>query len=215
MTKGSKIWLWILMIAGGFSAIAGLAAMKYSAGTGILAVIIGSCQIAGAALLLFKQKKEGFYLICVIAVVDFIYSMINHTSILMALIRLIGMPGITYLLLYRNSGDKNQKMSAENPDVVPVQNASTNSNMESTARAESDFEENRNTAEASSTKTGDQASDPDGTKEKTQTTQNTAKKSTGSFENKTPVLGSAKKMDISEDLYKELETINEQVRDFA
>ena len=40
MTKGSKIWLWILMIAGGFSAIAGLAAMKYSAGTGILAVII-------------------------------------------------------------------------------------------------------------------------------------------------------------------------------
>ena len=205
MTKGSKIWLWILMIAGGFSAIAGLAAMKYSAGTGILAVIIGSCQIAGAALLLFKQKKEGFYLICVIAVVDFIYSMINHTSILMALIRLIGMPGITYLLLYRNSGDKNQKMSAENPDVVPVQNASTNSNMESTARAESDFEENRNTAEASSTKTGDQASDPDGTKEKTQTTQNTAKKSTGSFENKTPVLGSAKKMDISEDLYKELE----------
>lgn len=135
MTKGSKIWLWILMIAGGFSAIAGLAAMKYSAGTGILAVIIGSCQIAGAALLLFKQKKEGFYLICVIAVVDFIYSMINHTSILMALIRLIGMPGITYLLLYRNSGDKNQKMSAENPDVVPVQNASTNSNMESTARA--------------------------------------------------------------------------------
>lgn len=44
-----------------------------------------------------------------------------------------------------------------------------------------------------------------GTKEKTQTTQNTAKKSTGSFENKTPVLGSAKKMDISEDLYKELE----------
>ena len=149
MTKGSKIWLWILMIAGGFSAIAGLAAMKYSAGIGILAVIIGSCQIAGAALLLFKQKKEGFYLICVIAVVDFIYSMINHTSILMALIRLIGMPGITYLLLYRNSGDKNQKMSAENPDVVPVQNASTNSNMESTARAESDFEENRNTAEAS------------------------------------------------------------------
>ena len=139
MTKGSKIWLWILMIAGGFSAIAGLAAMKYSAGTGILAVIIGSCQTAGAALLLFKQKKEGFYLICVIAVVDFIYSMINHTSILMALIRLIGMPGITYLLLYRNSGDKNQKMSAENPDVVPVQNASTNSNMESTARAESDF----------------------------------------------------------------------------
>lgn len=74
MTKGSKIWLWILMIAGGFSAIAGLAAMKYSAGTGILAVIIGSCQIAGAALLLFKQKKEGFYLICVIAVVDFISS---------------------------------------------------------------------------------------------------------------------------------------------
>lgn len=58
MTKGSKIWLWILMIAGGFSAIAGLAAMKYSAGTGILAVIIGSCQIAGAALLLFKQKKR-------------------------------------------------------------------------------------------------------------------------------------------------------------
>lgn len=54
MTKGSKIWLWILMIAGGFSAIAGLAAMKYSAGIGILAVIIGSCQIAGAALLLFK-----------------------------------------------------------------------------------------------------------------------------------------------------------------
>ena len=38
MTKGSKIWLWILMIAGGFSAIAGLAAMKYSAGIGILTV---------------------------------------------------------------------------------------------------------------------------------------------------------------------------------
>ena len=56
--------------------------------------------------------------------------------------------------------------------------------MESTARAESDFEENRNTAEASSTKTGDQASDPDGTKEKTQTTQNTAKKSTGSLKTK-------------------------------
>lgn len=88
MTKGSKIWLWILMIAGGFSAIAGLAAMKYSAGTGILAVIIGSCQIAGAALLLFKQKKEGFYLICVIAVVDFIYSMINHTiAILLETVR--------------------------------------------------------------------------------------------------------------------------------
>lgn len=64
MTKGSKIWLWILMIAGGFSAIAGLAAMKYSAGTGILAVIIGSCQIAGAALLLFKQKRRILSYLC-------------------------------------------------------------------------------------------------------------------------------------------------------
>lgn len=58
MTKGCKIWLWLLLIGGGFSTLSGLAVMPYSGSLGFFTVIAGLAQIAGISLMLFKQKKK-------------------------------------------------------------------------------------------------------------------------------------------------------------
>ena len=69
MTKGCKILLWILLIGGGFSTLSGFAVMSYSGSLGLFTVIAGLAQIAGISLMLFKQKKEGFYIQCGVAVI--------------------------------------------------------------------------------------------------------------------------------------------------
>ena len=71
MTKGCKIWLWILMIGGAISTLSGIIAMSNSFSLGFFSMVAGLIQIAGISLMLFRQKKEGFYILCGIAIIVF------------------------------------------------------------------------------------------------------------------------------------------------
>lgn len=58
MTKGCKIWLWILLIGGGFSTLSGFVAMSYSGSLGLFTVIAGLAQMTGIGLMLLSKKRR-------------------------------------------------------------------------------------------------------------------------------------------------------------
>ena len=76
MTKGCKIWLWLLMFGGVISVLTGLVALSQSTSVGIYTMCMGLLQLGAVSLLLFKQRKEGFYLLCAIVAVNFFYNII-------------------------------------------------------------------------------------------------------------------------------------------
>ena len=79
MTKGCKIWLWLLMFGGVISVLTGLVALSQSTSVGIYTMCMGLLQLGAVSLLLFKQRKEGFYLLCAIDSSSVIYTLqISH-----------------------------------------------------------------------------------------------------------------------------------------
>lgn len=101
MTKGCKIWLWILLIGAGISAIIGFGTMYASMSTGIYTVIAGSVQIASVYILLYKQRKEGFYVLCIMNVVNYIYNLTHGINAFFAIIPVLVQLGLTCFFLSR------------------------------------------------------------------------------------------------------------------
>ena len=99
MTKGCKIWLWLLIAGGVISVLSGFYVLSYSTAMGVYTVVVGAAQIASVAILLFKQKKAGFYALCMLVAINFIYNVMHQVNLLFALASLIGMPGITFFFL--------------------------------------------------------------------------------------------------------------------
>lgn len=101
MTKGCKIWLWILLIGGGISTIVGFGTMYFSIGTGIYTVLAGAIQIAGVYILLYKQRKEGFYVLCIMNVINYIYNITHDINAFLAIIPVVVQLGLTCFFLSR------------------------------------------------------------------------------------------------------------------
>ncbi len=118
LSTGLKVWLWIVFVVNIISAIGALvsifgaaaisAAYGLGAGYTILCVLSFLLEIAllvGVAMMLFKQKKLGFYIICGTAVAVFILNLVTYGMLgaltagnfVRALIYLIVSPLITYL----------------------------------------------------------------------------------------------------------------------
>ena len=101
MKKGTKIWLWIALILC-------IATTALNAASGrILSVVIALGSIAGLCLLLFREKKMGFWLLCGCYVLSFVNGVVSGilggtnivATVVMSLIGSRLVPGITYLFL--------------------------------------------------------------------------------------------------------------------
>ena len=75
MTKGFKIWLWVLIVGGIITILAGFYAMSYSDRAGAFSAVMGLAQLSGSGLLLFKQRKEGYAIICAMSIINFFYNL--------------------------------------------------------------------------------------------------------------------------------------------
>lgn len=104
MTKGCKIWLWFLFAGACLGILSNFALMSYAPGVAMISIVIGIGQLAGVSLMLFKQKKEGFYVQCACAVIMLIVNMSAHISIGVALLSAVVGPAITYYLVIVKNG---------------------------------------------------------------------------------------------------------------
>ena len=75
---GLQVWLWIIFVLNIITALGALAAVVGSAALGVGPVYTVLCVVSflleivlivGIAMLLFKSKKVGFYMICGAAVI--------------------------------------------------------------------------------------------------------------------------------------------------
>lgn len=102
MKKGTKIWLWIALILSICTIILNAAEQRW------LSVGIAGIALFGLVLLLWKQKKTGFYLLCCCNVLSFAvgaYGSIQggtgvFVSILMAFIGSALIPVVTFILIH-------------------------------------------------------------------------------------------------------------------
>ena len=101
MKKSTKIWLWIALVL-----CAATTALNASSGR-YLSVVIALGGIAGLCLLLFREKKAGFYLLCGCYALAFLNGAVSGVlggtgvvlSVVMSLIDSLLVPGITWLFL--------------------------------------------------------------------------------------------------------------------
>ena len=103
MTKGCKNWLWFMFVVNILTVIPGVATIPTNTLTGIYSVIASIAMITGVALLLFRQRKNGLYLIIVIAVIDVIVAAVNGVNIIFALISAAIFPAVTYYFVSKNN----------------------------------------------------------------------------------------------------------------
>ena len=101
MKKSTKIWLWTALVLR-----AATTALNAASGR-ILSVVIALGGMAGLCLLLFREKKAGFWLLCGCYALAFLNGAVSGilggtgamVSIVMSLIGSLLVPGITWLFL--------------------------------------------------------------------------------------------------------------------
>ncbi len=197
MTKGCKIWLWILIVGGAISVLSGFYVFSYSAAVGVYTIIMGIGQIASVAVLLFKQKKAGFYALCIIVAINFIYNITHQVNLPLAFVSLILMPGITFFFLNRGQNVENLASNKTMNTVIPTNNSA---NYNGAANDYASTDENMYSKQNAGASSADSAY----TSQSKQTATDSNK--TNNFSgNKTSFFGSAKKMDVTVDYYKELD----------
>lgn len=102
MTKGCKIWLWILFIAQIISAISGAAVVRIEPSTGIYTIVVSGVAAIGIAILLFMHKRYGFYLYVLVVLVGLVINIKNGINIGMAVFMAVVSPLITFLFMQKN-----------------------------------------------------------------------------------------------------------------
>ena len=101
MKKSTKIWLWTALVL-----CAATTALNAASGR-ILSVVIALGGMAGLCLLLFRERKAGFWLLCGCYALAFLNGAVCGilggtgavVSIVMSLIGSLLVPGITWLFL--------------------------------------------------------------------------------------------------------------------
>lgn len=103
MTKGCKIWFWIVLVLNAITALVNLSLMSYALGTGIILVLAGAVMVSGAAMILFKQSIIGLYLVNGVAVLECIANLAGHINPGYAVISAVINPLISYYFVNKNS----------------------------------------------------------------------------------------------------------------
>lgn len=103
MTKGCKIWFWIVLVLNAITALANLSLMSYALGTGIILVLAGAVIVSGAEMILFKQSKIGLYLVIGVAVLECIANLASYINPGYAVISAVINPLTSYYFVNKNS----------------------------------------------------------------------------------------------------------------
>ena len=96
---GAKVWLWFVLIVNALSCISVALVVLVSPLLAIITLIVEVVLIVGVVLLLFKQQKMGFYVLCASSVLSAVFNVILGTGIVRAVISAILFPLITYLII--------------------------------------------------------------------------------------------------------------------
>lgn len=104
MTTGLKVWLWVVFVLNIISAVTSVFAAMLLPILWV-SVVLEIVIIVGIGLLLFGQKKIGYYLVCAMAVLGLIVNVVLGTNIIYAVISAVLMPLITWLLM-KNTWDQ-------------------------------------------------------------------------------------------------------------
>lgn len=206
MKKGCKIWLWFLMIGNGFSILLGLSAISYSGFAGGFAILAALVQMLGIGLMLFKQKKEGFYVQCGVVIVGTLVNIINGINIIFALVSAIASPAITYYLIFKKNGLGIGTISAVPAQTTVYNSTSTQStHNENPVEKEQNSSENKKDGYAPEGTLEDNINNTSGKNIDANDRKNTANAETDNTFNGKTIFSSGKNMDVTVDLYKELE----------
>lgn len=99
MSTGVKVWLWFVLIA---NALSGIAAIPVAllAPVAWISVLLEAAMVVGVCMLLFGQKKVGFYIMCGTLFAAFLINVIVlQGGVVRNAISGVLCPLITYLLL--------------------------------------------------------------------------------------------------------------------
>lgn len=100
MTKGLKIWLWVVLVLNGFAVLGNVMALAVNA-SAVIYIALNLVVVSGIVLLLFKQKKLGLYLYAGCAVIGLVLNIVlqNSSNLIASILMAFVAPGITYLLM--------------------------------------------------------------------------------------------------------------------
>lgn len=99
ISKGARIWLWFVLVVNCLSAIGLLRGFAISPLITILTLVLEAILIFGVVLMLFKQKKLGFYLVCGMAAFTLVLNIIGGSNLILSIVSAVVMPGITFLFI--------------------------------------------------------------------------------------------------------------------
>lgn len=77
ISTGLKIWLWVVIVFNGLGAISNLTKIGQSPLASIIGILLEAALIYACVLIMFKTKKLGFKLMCIVAGVNALYSVVS------------------------------------------------------------------------------------------------------------------------------------------
>ena len=99
LSTGAKGWLWFLFIVNIIGGMLNLISLILTGILGLFSVVSSIILIIGVGIMLFQQKKLGFYLMCVSAVISLISNLVIGTGFIAAVVGAGLLPLITFLVL--------------------------------------------------------------------------------------------------------------------
>lgn len=112
MTTGCKVWFW-LVILGNISLVGNnlelmfrlweYAFMSSAFKLALVGILSGLVSVAGAAIILFRQRKFGLYMIIAMSVIVCVVNIMCHVNIIFALVSAVLNPLISYYFVNKNS----------------------------------------------------------------------------------------------------------------
>ena len=103
MTKGSKVWFWVVLIVNILSALSGFMIMSSMPKLAVMSIISGVGLAVGAGIILFRQKKYGLYVIIGMAILNCLYMVVNKANIVFAVLSAVLNPLISYYFVNKNA----------------------------------------------------------------------------------------------------------------
>lgn len=99
MTKGLKVWLWIVLVINAIGAVFSLLGFLVAPIQTLISMALIVVFLVGVCLLLFKTQKLGFYLICGAQAASAVVNIITGAGVVASVVSAVLMPLITYLLM--------------------------------------------------------------------------------------------------------------------
>lgn len=194
MTRKGKIRAWSDLIGGAIFIVLTIPMMNSkSVGAGILSMIVGIVCALSGVYTIFKQKKEGIY-----------FSYIGHVLcaiMLYVIFRDMGDSSLGFIIMIGvvtgeivNYISEKRKMDKIVSNTFAANTNSTSTSTSSTGQAAAPGGSSQNMAGNTNAASGN-----------TKSTTDNAQRANTAFDGKTPIFGAGKNIDVSVDLYKELD----------